>query len=118
MRLSARLIYWAFALAAAAVIIVFCVVNRGAVTISFKPLPWIVELPVFLLVTGTFMLGALVGGVLAWAGGHGVRRRSRERGRRIRELEKQLLAAEQRANRPAPPATAALPPSSSSRDAA
>ena len=116
MRFSARLIYWIVSLTAAAVIIVFCVVNRTVVTVSFKPFPLVIELPIFLLVMGTFVLGALVGGMLAWAGGHTVRRRSRERGHRIRELEKQLIAAEQKAARPAPSAAPALPPSS--RDAA
>jgi uncharacterized integral membrane protein len=121
MRLVARVLYWMVAIIAAAAIIVFCVVNRAAVIVSFKPLPWAPELPLFVVVMGTFAVGALIGGLLAWAGGHGTRRLSRERKRRIRGLEKELAAAEQKAaeQKAAARAAAALPPASPpSRDAA
>jgi len=92
---ASKLLYWLIALPIGLVLIVFSVSNRDGVVVSFSPLPFEMSIPLFLLVFAIFVLGVLVGGLLGWMGGHGTRRRARERKRRIAELEAALRQAEQ-----------------------
>lgn len=43
--------------------VTFCVVNRQAVTVDFFPLPYLLELPLFVFALAFLALGLLVGGV-------------------------------------------------------
>jgi uncharacterized integral membrane protein len=105
---ASKLLYWLIALPIGLILIVFSVSNRGGVAVSFSPLPFEMSIPVFLLVFAVFVVGVLVGGLLGWMGGHGARRRARERKRRIAELESTLRQAEDSLKRqPAPPVLAA-----------
>jgi uncharacterized integral membrane protein len=105
---ASKLLYWLIALPIGLILIVFSVSNRGGVVVSFSPLPFEMSIPVFLLVFAVFVVGVLVGGLLGWMGGHGARRRARERKRRIAELESTLRQAEDNLKRqPAPPVLAA-----------
>lgn len=97
MRSTAKVVTWAILAIVALAVLVFCVSNRDAVTVSLYPLPYTVsELPMFLWLFGALILGSLFGMVVAWVAGHDGRKLSAERRRRIKELEKQL------AERPAP----------------
>lgn len=97
MRSTAKVVTWAILALVALAVLVFCVSNRGPVTVSLYPLPYTVsELPLFLWLFGMMILGSLFGMIVAWIAGHDGRRLSHERKRRIRELEKRL------AERPAP----------------
>jgi uncharacterized integral membrane protein len=93
---ASKLLYWLIALPIGLILIVFSVSNRDGVVVSFSPLPYEMSIPLFLLVFIVFVVGILVGGLLGWMGGHGARRRARERRHRISELETQLRQAEER----------------------
>ena len=97
MRSTARVVTWALLAIVILAVLVFCVSNREAVTVSLYPLPYTVsELPLFLWMFGMLILGSLFGMIVAWVAGHDGRKLSADRRRRIKELEKQL------AERPAP----------------
>jgi uncharacterized integral membrane protein len=53
------------------ILVVFAVANKGAVTVSVDPLPFQIELPVYLLVFLVFFtglsLGVVIGRVNAWS---------------------------------------------------
>jgi len=112
---ASKLLYWLIALPIGLILIVFSVSNRDGVVVSFSPLPYEMSIPLFLLVFVVFALGVLVGGLLGWMGGHGARRRARERKHRIAELENALRQTEQK-QAPAPAAPALAAPSAAGPD--
>lgn len=73
----------------AAVVVLFIVANRGAVTVSLWPLPYLVDLPLYLV----FFIGLFTGLVLAGVIGVIKRARSFTRARRA-EKQAQRLQAE------------------------
>jgi putative membrane protein len=90
------------------ILIVFAVANKDAVTVSVDPLPFVIELPLYLLVFAVFFVGLIFGVVIgrlnAWSSS-----------RRRAEAEKQRQARQ--ALQTAKPATTAtdsaqLPPPS------
>lgn len=50
---------------------VFAVANRAPVAVSLDPLPYAVELPLYLLVFVSFLIGLCLGGLLLWLGNLG-----------------------------------------------
>ena len=110
-----RLVGWLLALPLSLLAVVFAVANRHGLRLEMWPLPWSLELPVYLAVLGPLVIGMVVGGVLAWTAGHRVRMTARQQRRRAESLERQLVAAGAAAPATVPaPATASpqLPPPS------
>ena len=90
------------------ILIVFAVANKDAVTVSVEPLPFVIELPLYLLVFAVFFVGLVFGVVIgrlnAWSAS-----------RRRAEAEKQRQARQALQARPAATGaadTAQLPPPS------
>ncbi|MGE4280904.1 MAG: lipopolysaccharide assembly protein LapA domain-containing protein [Magnetospirillum sp.] len=102
-----RWLGWLIATPVALLIVVFAVANRHDVRLEFWPLPWAVDLPVYLVVLGVLAKGLVLGAVVTWLSGHKTRRRAREQRRRAESLERQLRAAESAAAIPALPVVAA-----------
>lgn len=79
------------------VLVVFAVSNRQAVTVSLEPLPFILDLPLYLLVFLVFLAGLVFGAILgrlnAWAAA-----------RRKRQRDAQKAATAQVAHQAASPA--------------
>jgi len=110
MRSTARLVLWAVLALFGLAVIVFCVSNREAVTVSLYPLPYtITELPLFLWMFGMLVAGSFAGMIVAWVAGHDGRRLSPERKQRIRDLEKELAELRSNVAQPALPPRAAPP---------
>ena len=79
-----RAFYWAVTLAVAAVLSLFAASNREAVSLGLWPLPFLVEVPLYLVAFGAAIVGFLTGALAAWiAGAH--RRRELRRCRRRSE---------------------------------
>jgi len=76
----------------ALVVIVLSVANRQTVSFHFSPLPFDIEVPLYLLSLAMLSLGALLGGAAAWLGGGKWRRLARNERRRAARREKELLA--------------------------
>jgi uncharacterized integral membrane protein len=62
-----------------ALVILFAVVNRDPVSVNFWPLPWVANLPLYVVAFGAFFLGVLAGGTAVWRGGVRKRRRARQK---------------------------------------
>jgi uncharacterized integral membrane protein len=88
-----KAVYWALTLVAVFLLIPFAVSNRAPVSLGFWPLPFLVALPLYLLVLSLLLLGFVTGAAAAWLAGRRTRRELRRRHRRVEALERELLAA-------------------------
>jgi lipopolysaccharide assembly protein A len=98
-----RTVCWAVMLVAALLLLIpFAVANRTTVSLGLWPLPFLVDLPLYLLALLLLLAGFLVGAAAAWIGGRRARRELRHRRRRIAVLERELKTARlQLENQPA-----------------
>jgi hypothetical protein len=85
--------------------VLIAVSNSQSVQLALWPLPQVVVLPLYLLVTALLLSGVLAGLGLGWWAGRRHRRRARERHGEVMRLEREVahLRAELAAARPAPP---------------
>ncbi|MFN3231414.1 MAG: lipopolysaccharide assembly protein LapA domain-containing protein [Alphaproteobacteria bacterium] len=68
------------------IVIALSVGNRQDVSVNLTPLPWSIDIPIYLLAFLMFWLGAIAGGWAAWTAR--VRRNRRSAGRAARKREK------------------------------
>jgi uncharacterized integral membrane protein len=102
-----RVIYRAVLLTVAVVLALFAVSNREIVSVAFWPLPFLADLPLYLLCFLSLLIGGLVGLGIAWIAGRRDRRELKTRRRRIEALERELTATQsQLEDHPAPAGTA------------
>jgi uncharacterized integral membrane protein len=73
-----------------AIVAVFSVVNRQAVTLNLWPLQETLDLPLFVIVLSGVALGLLAGAAIGWLSAGPARRRAREERARARALEARL----------------------------
>ncbi len=84
------MVYRAVLLVAAVLLIPFAVSNRAIVSVGLWPLPFLIDLPLYLLVLVMLLFGFLAGAATAWAGGRRRRRELRRGRRRVAALEAEL----------------------------
>jgi lipopolysaccharide assembly protein A len=89
-----KTLYRAGFLVIAVVLILFVVSNRETVSVGLWPLPFLADVPLYLLCFLSLAIGALIGVAIAWMAGHGKRRELRTRRRRIEALERELMATQ------------------------
>ena len=97
-----RALYWLVVVLAGLVLALFAASNRGAVSLGLWPLPFLVDVPLYLIVLGAVLLGFLLGELTAWIAAGRWRREARRRGRRIATLERELSATQTRPISPQP----------------
>ena len=88
-----KAVYWTATLLAAVLLIPFALSNREHVSLGLWPLPFLVDLPLYLLVLLLLLAGFIIGAVATWIAGRHVRRELRRRRRRVEALERELGAA-------------------------
>ena len=88
-----KAVYWAVTLVAAALLVPFALSNRELVSLGFWPLPFLVDLPLYLLVLSLLLAGFVIGAAATWIAGRRIRRELRLRRRRVEALERELVAA-------------------------
>ena len=97
-----RFLYWSATALVALVLVIFAVSNRATITLTFWPLPALVEAPLYLVMLATLAIGFVFGQLVAWFGGSRRRGETRALRRRMERLERGLGPAPQ-------PAVRALP---------
>ena len=100
-----RYLYWLFLLVLAAPAVVFALSNQETVIVQIWPLPFEIPIVTYLLVFIPFLIGFLVGGVVAWFGAgrkrtRNARRKADEAERKVRQLEQELSVARSEQSRP------------------
>ena len=88
-----KAVYWAATLIAAALLIPFALSNREPVSLGLWPLPFFVDLPLYLLVLLLLLAGFVIGASTTWIGGRRKRRELRRGRRRVEALERELTTA-------------------------
>ena len=87
-----RLLFWIVVAVIAAALALFAVSNRETVGLALWPLPFVVELRLYLAILAALLVGFVLGAAAIWIAGRGRRRESRRRGRRLAVLERELEA--------------------------
>ena len=87
-----KLVFWIVVGVVAAVLALFVMSNRAAVALGLWPLPFELDLPLYLAILAALLIGFISGVLTAWIAGWHRRREIRERGRRIAALERELAA--------------------------
>ena len=89
-----RAFYWAVILIVAAVLGLFATSNRDPVSLGLWPLPFLVGLPLYLVIFGAVIVGFLTGLFAAWAAGRHPRRQLRRCRKRSEALARELAATQ------------------------
>jgi lipopolysaccharide assembly protein A len=90
-------------------LISFSISNRARVSVSLWPLPFLADVPLYLLCLASVLTGALAGTVVTWIAARHGRRTLRSRRRRIEALERELEATQSRLENRPDTSRAALP---------
>jgi uncharacterized integral membrane protein len=104
-----KTLYRAGFLLIAVVLILFAVSNRETVSVGVWPLPFLADVPLYLLCFLSLAIGALIGVAIAWMAGHRTRRELKARRRRIDALERELMATQSQLDDHQGPARTQLP---------
>jgi uncharacterized integral membrane protein len=104
-----RILYRAGFLVIAIFLILFAVSNRETVPVGLWPMPFLAEVPLYLLCFLSLLVGALIGSVASWIAGHHNRRELSARRRRIEALERELTATQSQFEDHPAPAQTGLP---------
>jgi putative membrane protein len=89
-----KLLFWIFVALVAVAVALFAVSNRAAVSLGLWPLPFVLDLPLYLVILAAWLIGLVVGALSVWIAGRHGRREGRRRGRRIAALERELAATQ------------------------
>jgi lipopolysaccharide assembly protein A len=99
-----RFLYWVLVAIVAIVLVLFAVSNRGEASLGLWPLPFVMGVPLYLLVLLSLVLGFVVGRLAGLVAAAGRRRELRRRRRRIEALERELATTQARLTAETPPA--------------
>jgi len=88
-----KFLWWIVLGVVALILILFAVSNRESVSVGLWPLPDLVQMPLYLVVLGTLLVGFFFGQLVTWIGGWRWRREARRSRDRIATLEQELAAA-------------------------
>jgi len=104
-----KAVHWAAILIATALLIPFALSNREPVSLGLWPLPFFIDLPLYLLVLLLLLAGFVIGAATTWIGGRRKRRELRRGRRRVDALERELTAARSQLGDPAGPGKSGVP---------
>ncbi|MGA8402301.1 MAG: lipopolysaccharide assembly protein LapA domain-containing protein [Stellaceae bacterium] len=101
-----KILWWVVLALIALALVLFAIANRQTVSLGFWLLPGAaVELPLYLLVLVTLVIGFFAGQLVTWVGGWRWRREARRSRERIAMLERELEAERLQRAEVAPVAT-------------
>ncbi len=87
-------------LAVALVGISIAISNRQPVTLALEPLPYAIDVPLYLVIFAVLFIGVLVGAFAMWWRDGRVRKRARRAEGQANALQKELASEESRALQP------------------
>ena len=87
-----KLLFWIVVFAVAAALALFAASNRESVSLALWPLPFVVELQLYLAILGALLIGFFAGAVASRIASRRRRRDARRQGRRLAIVERELAA--------------------------
>lgn len=90
MKRPLRYLSWIVTIPLGIIVISFAVSNREPVALGLWPLPFEVEMPLFLPVLGALVVGFVTGGAIAWWSGGRTRRLARRQSSRLKSLTSEV----------------------------
>lgn len=87
-----QLLKWFFVLIMGVAVVMFAIANRSSVTLNFNPLPFTVDIPLFIIIFIGAVLGFVMGGLLASLKNLTNHRKIAKQQKQIEALEKELAA--------------------------
>ncbi|MBF0094188.1 MAG: LapA family protein [Alphaproteobacteria bacterium] len=84
-----KILAWLTGAPLAIIAVAFSVANRDAVRLDLWPLPFSVDIPVYVTVLGSVAFGTVLGWMASWLPAARLRARLRARNARIEELERE-----------------------------
>jgi lipopolysaccharide assembly protein A len=103
-----KLLFWFVVALVAAVLALFAASNRESVALGLWPLPFVLDLPLYLAILGGLLIGFVAGALAASLAGWKRRREIRRKSRRIAALERELAATQAQLPGPSESAAARL----------
>ncbi len=85
-----KLVSWVFLALLAIIVITLSVGNKDVVTFSLFPLPFVMDIPLYLLILGGALIGLVLGAFRTWLSDGKLRRELRELKRENLKLEGDL----------------------------
>ncbi len=85
-----RFLSWIIAVPVTIVIIAFAIANRGSVIIFFDPLPYQLDIAIWIVVIGAVIFGFIVGALIRWMFDYKWRARAKQGRKRTRALEQEI----------------------------
>lgn len=85
-----RIISWIVMIPFAVVVIVFSASNLDVVTLNLWPLPQEISVPMFTMILTVFIVGFLMGGIVAWLSAGKSRQAARQQRYRADRAEREL----------------------------
>jgi len=89
-----KILFWIFVLLVALVLALFAVSNRESVTLGLWPVPFLVEIPLYVAMLAALGVGFVLGELAAWVAGRHPRREARRQRRQLASLEGELRATQ------------------------
>jgi len=89
-----KILFWIFVLLVALVLALFAVSNRESVALGLWPVPFLVEIPLYVAMLAALSVGFVLGELAAWISGRRRRREARRRRRQLASLEGELRATQ------------------------
>lgn len=92
MKQHLRYLSWIVTVPLGIIVILFAVSNRELVVLTLWPLPFELEMSLFLPVLGALVIGFVAGGAIAWWSGGRYRRLARRQNSRLKSLTAEVEA--------------------------
>lgn len=103
--MRSKLINWLLILPAIVVAVVIALANRSFVTFSLDPLPFVVEVRLFIIILASLFLGVVIGALAMWFRDGRLRRRARAARQRSDLLQHELEQTRRHTALPGPAAS-------------
>ena len=91
-----RYVSWIITVPIILLIVLFALSNRETVTLALWPLPFVLDLPVYLAVLVPAAVGFVIGGSVAWASAARARKEVKRRRSQVAELSEEVVRARKR----------------------
>ena len=93
-----KFVIWILGIPIAIAVVAFAIANRVPVPLRFDPLPYELDVPIWITVIGSLAIGFVIGSLCKWLFDYRYRSELRQGRKLIRGLEKEIFSLRKRLN--------------------